>query len=223
MKNFIICLSKISSSFESAIKLKNNLLKYEIESEFFEGVYGNDAVRIMAEEGRVLHSYGVKGAIGKDNKNIEKMQLPGVKGCFLSHYYLWEKCTEINEPIVVWEDDIEIIRPYYNISFKDVLIIALGHPAKSQRYIKYFKTPQGQPTAEPYFQSSMPGTCGYVIKPHAAKKLVEEYKNSYLSSDNAMNKNLIKLEIHSHVMGLAKTKSEGKKSLTKTKMWEKYV
>ncbi len=223
MKNFIICLSKISSSFESAIKLKSNLLEHGIEAELFEGIYGNDAVLMMEREGRTLHSIGVKGTITEDNKNLGKMQLPGVKGCFLSHYFLWKKCIEINEPIVVWEDDIEIVRPYADVSFKDVLIVALGHPAKSQRYIHYFNSPHGKPVAKPYLQSSMPGTCGYAIKPHAAKKLVDEYKNSYLSSDNAMNKNLIEIEIHSHIMGLAKTKANGKKSLTKTKMWEKYV
>lgn len=29
----------------------------------------------------------------------------GEVGCFLSHFELWKKCIEINEPIVVLEDD----------------------------------------------------------------------------------------------------------------------
>jgi hypothetical protein len=67
----------------------------------------------------------------------------------------------------------------------------------------------------------MPGTCGYAIKPHAAKKLLDCYKTTYLSSDNCINKNLVNIEIHSYVMGLALTKKDGKKSLVKTRMWTK--
>ncbi|MEZ9323151.1 glycosyltransferase family 25 protein [Vibrio sp. 10N.286.51.E5] len=32
---------------------------------------------------------------------------PGELGCFASHYLLWEKCVELNEPIVVIEDDAQ--------------------------------------------------------------------------------------------------------------------
>lgn len=33
---------------------------------------------------------------------------PGELGCFASHYLLWEKCLELNEPIVVIEDDAQL-------------------------------------------------------------------------------------------------------------------
>lgn len=223
MKTFIICLSQIDSSFESAKFLKDSLKSYNIEAELFEGTYGHTAVKMMAVENRILHNVGVKGIIDNSNKNILKMQMPGVKGCFLSHYRLWQKCVELNEPIIIFEDDIEIKREFILIDWQDVLIVALGHPAKSQRYIHFLNNPVGNPSPKYYGQSSMPGTCGYAIKPHAAKKLVDTYRNSFLSSDNCMNKNVVGIEIHSHVMGIARTKINGKKSLTKTKMWEKYV
>lgn len=32
----------------------------------------------------------------------------GERACFASHYSLWQKCVELNEPIVVIEDDVEL-------------------------------------------------------------------------------------------------------------------
>jgi hypothetical protein len=85
------------------------------------------------------------------------------------------------------------------------------------------KNPTGDPCALLYKPSSMPGCCGYAIKPHAAKKLVDTYKNTYLPADNAINQHHVRIEIHSYVMGIAITKHDGKKSLTSAKkFWETY-
>ena len=65
----------------------------------------------------------------------------------------------------------------------------------------------------------MPGCCGYAIKPHAAKKLLDIYNKTFLPADNAINVHHLKLEIHSHVMGIALTKKDGKKSLTRKGEW----
>jgi GR25 family glycosyltransferase involved in LPS biosynthesis len=66
----------------------------------------------------------------------------------------------------------------------------------------------------------MPGAMGYAIKPHAAKKLLEIYKNTYLPADNAINCYHIKMEITTHLMGRALVDEDGKKSLTRTTFWE---
>jgi hypothetical protein len=123
---------------------------------------------------------------------------------------------------MIWEDDIMIRRGYIPVEFDDVLILALGHPAKSERYLDYLENPNLEnPTAEHFPNSSMPGCCGYAIKPHAAKKLVKVYKNSYLPADNAINRHHVTLEIHNCIMGVAMVKKDGKKSLTRTRYWDK--
>jgi len=33
---------------------------------------------------------------------------PGEIGCFASHYLLWQRCVERNEPMIVMEDDVDI-------------------------------------------------------------------------------------------------------------------
>jgi len=219
MKTFIICLSQIEASLTTATNLKNKLQYYGMESELFEGTYGNDAVAIMNSEGRQLHPVGVKGPIDPNNESVIKLMSPGVKGCFYSHYNLWKKCVELNEPILIFEDDIVISRPFLDVDWQDVLIVALGHPTKSTRFMHFLENPLGTPKAEEYKLSSMPGCCGYAIKPHAAKRLLEEYANTFLPADNAINRAVLTMQIHSYIMGIALTKKDGKKSLTRTEFW----
>ena len=223
MKNFVISLSKIPSSLETAIRLKNQLESFGETVELFEGTYGTDALKMMEDEGRTIHPLGIKGTISPDNHHVLKMMTPGVKGCFYSHYRLWTKCVELNEPIIIWEDDIVLTRQYHPIDWDDILILALGHQQKSPKYMHFLTAPVGDPTPELYKQSSMPGCCGYAIKPHAAKKLIEIYKKTYLPADNAINVHHVKMQIHSHVMGIALVKKDGKKSLTRTDFWDTYT
>ena len=225
MKSFIIYLSKIPSSTETALKLKHRLDEFNMPVELFEGTYGTDAVRMMEEENRTWHPFGIKGpdvVPDPDAPPSQKGNTPGVKGCFYSHYRLWQKCVELNEPIIIWEDDIVLTRPYLPIDWTDVLILALGHPSKTEKYRHYLESPEGDPRPEAYFQSSMPGCCGYALKPHAAKKLIDTYKNTFLPADNAINQHHVIIEIHSHVMGIALIKKDGKKSLTRTSFWDTY-
>ena len=223
MKSFIITLSKIEASLNTANNLKQQLNDFGMEAELFEGTYGWDAVKMMEDEGRTLHPVGIKGAsenAWSDEKQKAKVSVPGVKGCFYSHYKLWQKCVELDEPIIIFEDDIVLTRPYIPVDWKDVLILALGHPAKSAKYIKYLDDPEGEPLASVYRQSSMPGCCGYALKPHAALKLVETYSNTYLPADNAINVHYVTMQIHNYVMGKALIKKDGKKSLTRTSFWD---
>jgi glycosyl transferase family 25 len=222
MKSFIICLSKIPSSLETALNLKKQLENFSMPVELFEGTYGSDAVTMMEQENRVLHHLGIKGSIDTNSEKNNKMSSPGVKGCFYSHFNLWKKCVELNEPIIIWEDDIILTRKFNLIDWKDVLIVALGHQQKSSKYMHLLESPEGTPRPEIYKQSSMPGCCGYAIKPHAAKKLIEVYSNTYLPADNAINIHHLTIEIHSHITGIALVKKDGKKSLTRTNFWNTY-
>lgn len=220
MKNFIICLSKIEASLKTATNLKTQLEAYGQPVELFEGTYGNDAAAIIKQEGRTLHPWGIKGppADGIINPLDPSIQLGlGEQGCFYSHYRLWKKCVELNEPIAIWEDDIVLVRNYLPIDWDDVLVLALGHPSKTEKYRHYFDTPIGKPEAADYYQSSMPGCCGYAVKPHTAKKLLDIYNKTYLPADNAINQHHVRIQIHNYVMGMALTKKDGKVSLTRGK------
>ena len=225
MKSFIICLSKIESSLSTARDMQEVLSSYGMESELFEGSYGNETVELFNNNGRVCHPWGFKGpqSLYSDDDKASLSQ-PGVMGCFYSHYRLWQKCIELNEPIMVFEDDVKFTRSYEPVEFDEVLITVFGNPTKSAKYYHYLTDPTGTPRAEGYWQASMPGTPGYAIKPVAAKKLVEFFNNTFLPSDNAMMSGIIKIQVHSHVMGRALMGSDGKKSLVRGKnnFWDSY-
>lgn len=204
MKTFIIHLSKIKPSLDSALVLRNKLNSFGMDAELFEGSYGDVVMKQYEQQNRKHHPWSFKH--GPEHRLSadyikQQQQNAGVIGCFDSHYRLWQKCCELQEPILVMEDDADAIRPYIPVEFDDVLIVAFSHNKKRKKYLHYIYESEGEPEAKPYKQASMPGTAGYVIKPHAAKILVDEYKNSFLPADNAMNYHLVKLQVHGYAMG----------------------
>ena len=224
MNAFIIHLSKIDSSLNSGIRLQKELNNVGINAELFEGSYGDITKDYYEVIGRKHHDWTFKGPdklLPKDFK--EKQSTPGIIGCFDSQYRLWQKCVDLDEPIMIFEDDAHITCQYYPVEWQDVLSLVFSHKKKMSKYIDYLDNPQGKPRAMPYKPASMPGNAGYAIKPHAARKLVETYKNSFLPADNAIMQYLVKIEIHNYMMGKAEPRNKiGKSSsLIRTKYWNK--
>lgn len=222
MKAYIVHLSKIPSSLSSGLRLKQELLNIGINAQMFEGSYGNLTKIEYERKGRKHHPWTFKGpnAILPEWFK-EKQSSPGIIGCFDSQYRLWQKCVELNEPIMIFEDDAHIIRPYYPVEWQDVLSLVSSHSKKMQKYIHYLENPSGNPMASYYHRSSMPGNAGYAIKPHAAKILVDTFSNSFLPADNAIMQHLVKIEIHNYMMGKAmpRNKTGKKSSLVRTNFW----
>lgn len=50
------------------------------------------------------------------------MGKPGVQGCFLSHYSLWKKCIELNEPIIILEHDAIIQQSWNMLELTDAIV-----------------------------------------------------------------------------------------------------
>jgi GR25 family glycosyltransferase involved in LPS biosynthesis len=217
-KSFIIHLSKIQSSLDSALNLQEALKSIDIDAELFEGTYGNEAEELIKTENRSVHNISFKG-YEIDERGIAKALRPGVIGCFYSHYRLWQKCLELNETICIFEDDVDIVRSLIPVKFDDILITVLG-ARKNRKYLHYLHKPHGEPHAAEYLNSSMPGTPGYMITPQGADKLLNYYKNTFLPSDNAINKSVVDIKIHSYLIGEANLE---KTSLTKSsKFWRAF-
>lgn len=224
MKAYIIHLSKIENSLKSALRLKKELKQFNIRSELFEGSYGDVTKEQYQHMNRMHHPWTFKGPkkpVSEEHKI--RQSTPGVIGCFDSHYRLWEKCVELDQPIMIFEDDAQVIRRLYNVEWEDVLSLVFSHNKKMNRYIDYLERPKGIPVASEYKNASMPGNAGYAIKPHAAYKLVTMYKNSFLPADNAINKHVVNIQIHNYMMGKAtlRDKTEGRSSLIRTNYWSK--
>lgn len=58
------------------------------------------------------------------------MSKPGVQGCFLSHWSLWKKCIELDEPIIILEHDAVIQGQWQPLELNDSII-------KLHRYYKH--------------------------------------------------------------------------------------
>jgi glycosyl transferase family 25 len=146
----------------------------------------------------------------------------GVMACFHSHYRLWKKCAELNEPILIFEDDVIFERGWEPVQWQDVLLVATGKSVyKDEWYAKKLYTPEGEPGTVLLNRKVMPGAVGYGLTPDGACRLTEFYSKYFLPADNAMNVTVVDLQCHTYLMGRAALDEDGKKSLTKTKMWQK--
>lgn len=226
MKAFIISLSKIEASFNSSQNMLAELSKFgDLDVEVFEGTYGDEAQTIFEKEGRKLVEKSFKGnPVLIDSDYYHKSSRPGVMGCFHSHYRLWEKCLDLNENILIFEDDVIFERGFISVEWEDILLLALGKKKyQNEYYQKLLYNPDGDPKAIPLKHNVMPGAVGYGITPTGAKKLIDRYKIEYAPADNALNKGVVTLECHNYLMGRAAEEEEGKKSLTTSvKFWQKY-
>jgi GR25 family glycosyltransferase involved in LPS biosynthesis len=242
---YVISLSKISASADSSEKVLNDLLAYGFDATLFEGTYGNDALARFKQENRRIAEFGAKhetytidqfrarwpnepiprNAVFisvrrpfSDDPRYNKALSPGTLGCFYSHYRLWQKCVELNEPIFIFEDDVIFSRGYEPVDWDDVLMVCIGKKAYQHRfYGPLIADPKGTPQALTMPSSSFPGAVGYGIKPHAAKKLIDCYRIEVLPADTAINEFVVKLQCHSHIMGRAAIDEDGKISLTDPK------
>lgn len=215
MKAFIISLSKIPESLSTATEMIPYLQENGFDVELFEGTYGNDAILMAETEGRTLHPTLHNGKLTKQRS---KLCNPGVLGCFYSHYRLWQKCVEFDEPIFIFEDDVTFVRPFHNVDFQEVLIVAVGSWKKVSK-IDIMKETIIEPQALMFDGPCLPGAVGYGITPAAAQKLVTEFQHTFIAADAAVRSSIVTIERHSHIIGRALVEEDGKVSLTQCKEW----
>lgn len=223
MKALIIRLSEIPSSAASSQRVLNQLLEWGLDAEFFEGTYGHKAAAIFEQEGRTLHPTSFKGN-PVDSEYIATSTRPGVMGCFHSHFRAWKHCAELDQPILIFEDDVIFERPFIPVEWADVLLVATGKRVfEHEFYSEKLYNPQGEPRAVPSKGKVMPGAVGYGLTPAGANKLLTAYSHTFMPADNCMNASVVSLQCHSHLMGRAALDDDGKKSLTKSRMWDSYA
>jgi len=250
MKAFIIYLPDRPHSVAQSADMLKTLRSYRIKTELFEGIKGDVAVKLAQRAGKTLYPYSIKNREldEKDIKelirpelyedfrkrhqykilermpigeaHVGKLSRPGVVGCFYSHYALWQRCVELKEPIMIFEDDVKFYRNYRPVEFDGVLILSLGKSSfLSEPQKTYLENPTDRPSARPWRNFSMPGASGYAITPDAALGLIKFYKPYWYPADNAINQFVCNIQIHNHLMGRNLLPEEGNVSMTKSKDW----
>jgi len=111
---------------------------------------------------------------------------PSEIGCFLSHRQAWVRCIEKGKPTLILEDDFSIA-PNFNQA-----ITALSYEHQDwdiARLQGLVDTPNSVIISDSDYQIVVNqedplGATGYIIKPHAAKKLIQSSNDIYEPLDH---------------------------------------
>jgi glycosyl transferase family 25 len=107
-----------------------------------------------------------------------KNMVGGQLGCFASHFLLWEKCVELNKPIIILEDDarlqeqsfLEFIACANNLPDRYGCVRLFTNQSKNYR-LQVVEKFNNFSLAK--FSKGHMRTTGYYITPWAAKKFIE--------------------------------------------------
>ncbi len=200
MRTKIIVLQNNDLSQTVAQDCIEQARKFGIHAEIFDAINGLDAVGH-------LESLGIK-PLGKFKKGRV-----GIVGCLLSHYYLWLDCIKDNVPYLVLEHDGYFIKPLPdNILdlFDDVIKLDSGNPY-SNSYESWLATHSNDASSiwtiedreggggnrETAAGWNTMGAYAYIIKPHAAEKLVGWVKtNGFLPTDWLIGTKIVSVAHH---------------------------
>lgn len=194
IKSFVIFVNE-PVSIEQSVESVESFKKIGINVERFSGVYKHNVDVVWDQE--ELFFYHKQS----DNKKVK-----GVKGCFLSHYLLWKKCLELNEPLLILEHDAIAIRSIpQNILEYDFDVLNLDYASRQVTdYWNYVNSDHGFEICAwkssdkkgygGYNKSSIAGIHGYIIKPSGAEKLIEfSKKEGTLPADIQINSKVVDL------------------------------
>jgi GR25 family glycosyltransferase involved in LPS biosynthesis len=163
-----------------------------------------NVTRFNGVDGKTIALNNYNLSVNTDHKKcINLFSKPGVVGCFLSHFTLWQKCLELNEPIAIFEDDVLFLKPPpTNLNFDDVL--------------KLDKLSQGKKYAGGDWWE---GAHAYILKPSGAKKLIDwSYSNGILPADWMLGTNILNVDFNTDKRVILNPESQidlANKSLTR--------
>jgi GR25 family glycosyltransferase involved in LPS biosynthesis len=198
MKTKIIVLQSSEISVTMGAKCIARAKEFGIDAEVSNGTHGADAPEILKSLG--LRQYKAKMKGGR----------LGVLGCFLSHYFLWEECSKVNEPYMIFEHDAYMLRPLPdNVLdlFPDILKLDSLDPYRDT-YNAELDAQDRQDTIWSLHDRLEHGKhihskglysiggYGYIIKPHAAEHLIEKVSvNGFRPADHQIH-TTDKIDIH---------------------------
>ena len=100
-------------------------------------------------------------------------------GCFLSHYLLWWRCSRLDTPIMILEHDAVFVRNFHPFEFQSICMINdpfMATPRGDWWSDQMRKRGPGVWPKTRVFEDDRPdglaGNSAYLIKPEAARKLI---------------------------------------------------
>ncbi len=187
MKAFVITLEGHEYSETKAARCIESAAEFGVEVEKFPAVS-------RARGPYVMNAHSLKWTWAKDNTAIDHCPFTGLRqhpygklapkiGCSMSHYLLWLKCCYLNQPILILEHDAVFLRELPDIDFKGICQIndPLGatprgeywHNEMVKRGPGVFNKTKVMKGLQP---DGLAGNSAYLIKPFAAKELMEAFR-----------------------------------------------
>jgi len=199
MKAFVICMPQYGPSIEAAAALQQSSLNFfnPFKIESWDAVEAKDA---QAELGKAMLKWSYPWQGSKlDMKTGLKLTAYETKdrnariGCFMSHYYLWNYCIKIKEPILILEHDAVFIRALNQTAIDAILntpfgVIGINDPRgatrRSRQYHEIIQNDMAERTvmSVPKIDHSdvpqgLAGNSAYIMKPDAAFEVVSKAKD----------------------------------------------
>lgn len=171
-KAFVIAIKGHAISEAQLKDCLDSAKKYNWDIEVFWGVNGS----ALTEES--WNEIKVKPLLNKPTMNRK-----GSWGCFFSHWMLWNRCIELNEPIIVLEHDAVIQQEWSSLDIDDAMIKL--HRYYKQKNIKY----------DDNSGIWSPSTHAYCILPKHAQQLIKfAYEVGGYETDRMMGDRVLKVK-----------------------------
>ena len=192
----IIFLSEIEFSKKISQSCIEQGKKFGVNIIPFNGVHGHK-------------SEGLLTKLSLKPKYFFKQGRRGVNGCFLSHYLLWLECIKSNKPYLILEHDGYFIRNLQKgilDTFDDVLKLDNESPytddydnkvnENAKFVVEKYNNPKPKNIELNETGNYLHGAYSYIIKPQAAKKIVEWIKiNGFLPADIQIGDRLVNINV----------------------------
>ncbi|MCV3381572.1 glycosyltransferase family 25 protein [Campylobacter sp. IFREMER_LSEM_CL2127] len=154
----------------------NPNLKNQLEFEFFKAIDGSKNEHLQFKN---HFPWWCQFVLGRELSDSEK-------SCFASHYSLWKKCQELNNPIIILEDDVIFSDEFLNNSN---IITILQKSSFSYIKLHYLFDKNIQHYKDNFYISfsNTSGAQGYYLKPEAARLFIYYSKFWYKPVDDFMD------------------------------------
>ncbi|GMT38198.1 hypothetical protein NHP20013_02610 [Helicobacter bizzozeronii] len=119
---------------------------------------------------------------------VGRLMSMGELGCYASHYLLWQKCIQLDEPIVILEDDIDLESHFFeSLDFLQKHMEQLGY-VRLMHLCEPLKIPTTTPKVAkiPHLTDGI-GTQGYCLTPKIAHKFIKASQKWVMPVDWVMD------------------------------------
>ncbi|MCY9844271.1 glycosyltransferase family 25 protein [Vibrio caribbeanicus] len=109
----------------------------------------------------------------------------GERGCYASHYLLWQECVALDEPIIVLEDDFKSTRYFATIvSQAEAMAQDYDYIRLEPQYSECLNLGFNEYVQKVLWLDNSKGTTGYIVTPKAARAFLKASERWVCSVDN---------------------------------------